>query len=120
MGGKEQGTYEHPEGPCLLAYCTAPDGSSGCQDIRLHAVVSTYTLTLYFLLCSQNILMDEHGQGMLGDFGFSLELPKVQEGRSTFTAVGYACSERYYPSESTHGRFSTKSDVYSYGVVSLL
>ena len=42
------------------------------------------------------------------------------EGRSTFTAVGYAGSETYYLSEVTHGRFSAKSDVYSYGVVSYI
>ena len=71
-----------------------------------------------------NILIDQPSSdtyiGKLCDFGFSVELPKVREdGRSMFTAKGFARSEGYYPPELMYGRYSPKSDVYSYGVVSL-
>ena len=63
-----------------------------------------------------------HGQTYrpqwISDFSFALDLPKVEEGRSLFTAVTFARSEGYFPSELTSGKYSPKSDVYSYGVVS--
>ncbi len=67
--------------------------------------------------CSQNILIDICDNGRIGDFGFSLELPEIVEGRSMFTAQAFARMEGYYPSELSVGHFSTKSDVYCYGVV---
>jgi serine/threonine protein kinase len=64
-------------------------------------------------------LIDAHGRGKICDFGFAIELPSVRsDGRSMFTAKGFARSEGYYPSELTSGHYSAKSDVYSYGVVS--
>ena len=55
---------------------------------------------------------------MYFDFGFSIEPPKVREdGQSMFMAKGFARS--YYPPELMFGMYSPKSDVYSYGVVSL-
>ena len=72
------------------------------------------------MLCFRlNILIDINGSGKIGDFGFSLELPTVECGRSMFTAQNFARTEGYYPSELTHGKYSAKSDVYSYGIVSL-
>lgn len=68
---------------------------------------------------TQNILIDIYGNGRIGDFGFSLELPEIVEGRSMFTAQAFARTEGYYPSELSAGYFSTKSDVYCYGVVVL-
>lgn len=57
--------------------------------------------------------------GKIGDFGFALELPTLHnDGRSLFTAKTFARSEGYFPSELTSGKYSLKSDVYSYGVVS--
>lgn len=70
------------------------------------------------VFCSMNILIDEQGNGCLSDFGFSVELPQVEDGRTMFTAKGFARSEGYYPSELSSGKYSPKSDVYSFGVVS--
>ena len=69
--------------------------------------------------CSQNILIGSDGGGKISDFGFAIELPRVcDDGRSLFTAQTFARSEGYFPSELTSGKYSAKSDVYSYGVVS--
>ena len=69
-------------------------------------------------LYSLNILLDASGGGRIGDFGFSLELPKVtSDGRSLYTAMAFARSEGCYPPELARGMYSEKSDVYSYGVV---
>ena len=65
-----------------------------------------------------NILIDEHGCGRIGDFGFSWEVPQVIAGRTMFTAKSFPRSEGYYPSELTHGQCGPKSDVYSMGIVS--
>ena len=62
-----------------------------------------------------NILIDEHGNGRIGDFGFSWELPQVVGGRTMFT---FPRSEGYYPLELTHGQCGPRSDVYSLGIVS--
>ena len=67
---------------------------------------------------SANILIDESYHGKLGDFGFSIEVPKLSSGRTVFTAACIARTEGYYPSEITAGKYSDRSDVYSFGVVS--
>ena len=68
--------------------------------------------------CRQNILIAGNGDAKISDFGFALELPKpLGDGRSLFTAKMFARSEGYFPSELTSGKYSPKSDVYSYGVV---
>ena len=70
---------------------------------------------------SQNISIDGRGRAKICDFGFAIELPSIRpDGRSMFTAKGFARSEGYYPSELTSGHYSAKSDVYSFGVVSPL
>lgn len=64
-------------------------------------------------------MIDANGIAKISDFGFALELPKVcDDGRSMFTSNTFARSEGYFPSELTSGKYSAKSDVYSYGVVS--
>ena len=66
---------------------------------------------------SQNILIDGAGNGRIADFGFSIELPKKEAGRSLFTSKFFARSEGYYGSEVASGKYSQKSDVFSYGIV---
>ena len=42
----------------------------------------------------------------------------VVQGRTLVTATTIAKTEGYFPPERNEGRYSHKSDVYSYGVVS--
>ena len=65
-----------------------------------------------------NILIDESYHGKLGDFGFSIKVPKLSSGCTVFTTACITCTEEYYPSEITAGEYSDRSDVYSFGVVS--
>ena len=74
----------------------------------------------YYFIYRLNILIDEHGNRKIGDFGFSWEIPQVLSGRSMFTAKAFPRSEGYYPTELTHGQCGPKSDVYSLGVVSFI
>ncbi len=70
-------------------------------------------------LCRANILIDRQYNGKLGDFGFALQLPEVDKGRTYVTTATFARTEGYYAPELHHGQLSPKCDVYSYGVVSL-
>ena len=73
------------------------------------------------VLCnSHNVLLNEHFTAKLSDFGFSVDLPAIKEGRTVVTAPLIACTEGYCPPEITSGQFSAKSDMYSYGVVSTI
>ena len=74
-------------------------------------------MLLFKPFVSSNILIDGHGTGKIGDFGFCKELPKVESGKSMFTAQTFARSEGYYPSELSHGQYGPRSDVYSFGIV---
>ena len=65
-----------------------------------------------------NILLDDKFTAKLGDFGFAVELPRVSCGRTMFSANFCARSEGYYAPEISTGRYSDRSDVYSYGIVS--
>ena len=67
-----------------------------------------------------NILLDSGMNAKLADFGFSMELPQLSHGKTMFSAPFIARSEGYYPSEVTSGHFSDRSDVYCFGVVSLM
>ena len=54
------------------------------------------------------------------DFGFSIELPERIGGKTLITAaaqLGLPGTLGYQPPEYNEGRYSTWSDVYSYGVV---
>ena len=93
----------------------------------IHQDIKRYTVTFYSYMMlssklfmhtiSLNILLDSNGHGRIGDFGFSWELPDVDGTRSIFTAKGFAFSKGYHADELTYGQCSTKSDVYSYGIV---
>ena len=67
-----------------------------------------------------NILLDSGMNAKLDDFGFSMELPQLSHGKTMFFAPFITQSEGYYPSEVTSGHFSDRSDVYCFGVVSLM
>ena len=55
----------------------------------------------------------------LADFGFAMELPQLSHGTTVFLAEFIARSDGYFPSEITSGTLSDRSDVYSYGIVSV-
>lgn len=65
-----------------------------------------------------NILLDKTFGAKLGDFGFSVQLPRTVGDRTLLKAPYFARTEGYYPPELSEGLFSPKSDMYSYGVVS--
>lgn len=65
-----------------------------------------------------NILLDNHLNAKLGDFGFAYQIPELKMGRTVITAPTFARTEGYYAPEVAHGQISPKADVYSYGVVS--
>ena len=64
-----------------------------------------------------NILLDRCFNAKLGDFGFSVELPRVVEDRTLLKARTFVRTGGYYPPELSEELYSPKSDVYSYGVV---
>jgi len=65
--------------------------------------------------------MDHHYTAKLGDFSFSREFVQVTEGRSVITTTAVtAKSAGYSPPELDTCHVSPKSDMYSYGVVSVV
>ena len=64
-------------------------------------------------------MLDEHFTAKISDFGFSIYLPQIQQNKTMVTALLIARTEGYFPPELTSGKFSDKSDVFSYGVVRL-
>ena len=87
--------------------------------IYIYIYIHIY-IYIYIYIYSHNILIDGSGTGRIADFGFSIELPKHEGGRSLFTAKFYAKTEGYYAAEVSSGKYSEKSDVFSYGIVSTL
>ena len=73
--------------------------------------------------CSSNILISKHGEGLICDFGFSITLPERRKGKTLVTAaknLPIPATVGYMPPEYCEGKYSTWSDVYSYGIVRLL
>lgn len=56
--------------------------------------------------CRQNILIDSNNNGVVGDFGFALELPQTVSGRTLITAPLIARTEGYFAPEITSGKLS--------------
>ena len=59
----------------------------------------------------------------ISDFGISIELPEFVGGKTMITATaghGLPGTLGYMPPEFQHRKYSMYSDVFSYGVVSLL
>ena len=55
-------------------------------------------------------------QGVVGDFGFGLEIPRSMNNNYCLTSSWY---RRLFPSELMAGKISPVCDVYSCGVVSV-
>ena len=69
------------------------------------------------------MLLDEGMRAVVADFGFVSALPETVGSTTVVTAAGALClawSRGYIAPEVTDGKHSAASDVYSYGVVSLL
>ncbi len=68
-----------------------------------------------------NILLDKHLTAKIADSGFSIQVPRLC-GKKTLITVGRGQgipgTPGYRPPKYNDGRYSTKSDVYAYGVVS--
>ena len=75
-------------------------------------------LVIGIFLHRQNILLDAHFNGKLGDFGFAKEMPLTLNGRSIVTAALSVKSAGYAAPELDLCHHSPKTDVYAYGVVS--
>ena len=65
----------------------------------------------------QNVLLDAHMNGKLGDFGFARELPEMVNGRSIVSVALFVKSAGYSAPELDAYRHSPRTDVYAYGVV---
>ncbi len=85
-------------------------------------MASNYNINycLLQLFCSPNILIDASMRGKLGDFGFSKEMPLLKDGRSIVTAAIAVKSAGYAAPELDACQHSPKTDVYAYGVVSII
>ena len=71
------------------------------------------------LFLSRNILLDSFLVPKICDFGFSIQIASVSRGNTLITAVeGLPGTDGYRPPEYGDRKFTVKSDVYSYGVVS--
>lgn len=67
-----------------------------------------------------NILLDEHFVAKLGDFGFARQIPKFEAGKSFYHISASYGTPGYQAPECARGEISSKVDVFSFGVVSLL
>ena len=83
-------------------------------------IYSYYQCNILLPTTSLNILLLDQGgiRAKLGDFGFALEMPKHDSCRTLVTAPIIAQTNGYSPPEVQSGKFSPKSDMYSYGIVS--
>jgi len=102
----------------MVAWKQATFDPPGHQIICTSLPYNLYQ-SMSYLTSRANILLDKCFNAKLGDFGFSVELPRVVGDRTLLKAKTFARTEGYYPPELCEGLYSPKSDVYSYGVVFL-
>ena len=76
-------------------------------------------LLINVLSCRASILTTQSFNAKLADFWFAREMPTRTKGRTVVTGSIIAKSDGYFPPELHSGCYSAKSDVFSYGVVSL-
>jgi serine/threonine protein kinase len=67
-----------------------------------------------------NILVDSAWTAKIADFGFSIEIPHVCHGYTIFKSTLEIRSQGYIAPEVMNGLISDRSDVYSYGIVSIV
>lgn len=65
------------------------------------------------------MLLDNDWKAVVGDFRFTLELPKTESERTLITAPLVVRTEGYFAPEILSGKISPLRDVYSCGAVSL-
>ena len=71
-------------------------------------------------LFRSNILLDDKLNAQISDFGFSIQMPQNVHGTTLITATdGLPGTSGYRPPEFSDCKYSIKSDVYSFCVVSL-
>ena len=75
-----------------------------------------YAVTI-IILCSSNILLDCYLRAKVADFGLSKQMPSLPDDKKVTSFRG---TRGYMADEYLDGELSTKLDVYSLGVVSLL
>lgn len=85
--------------------------------------VILFHLIIEFVCCRSNILLDEYLRAKVADFVFSINMPVLTSSHTLVTATpghGLSDTKCYMAPEYQQGKFSTFSDVYAYGIVSLM
>ena len=111
LGASKGLCYLHMENPPVVHH-----------DVNAYVAFCALAIILFFpVIFRSNILLDEHFTAKISDFGFSIQVPESY-GKKTLITVGPGLglpgTPGYRPPEFSDGHYSTKSDVYSYGVVS--
>ena len=84
-------------------------------------MIKSYNYAMY--TPRQNILVTTDFRAKIADFGFAIQLKKKSaagQTRTVCTAIGIARTDGYCAPEVLVGKYSLKSDVYSYGIVCYL
>ena len=89
------------------------------HDIKSQVGSSDIYKVTFFARIGLNILLDACLSAKLGDFGFAMDMPKHSSGRTLVSAPHFARTDGYFALELIGRKVSSKSNVYSFGVVSL-